>query len=116
MEPEVLPLLRRILGVVFRQDNDRVHVSQTAQVFFNAQQATLLPWQAYSPDMSPIEHVWGFIGRRFARKLVGHTIRMNFGIKSKPSGMPFARITYRDYSMPRCVKALIAQRGRQTKY
>ena len=28
-------------------------------------------------------------------QLVGHTIRMNFGFKSKPSGIPFLRITYR---------------------
>ncbi|GFT36371.1 transposable element Tc1 transposase [Trichonephila clavipes] len=24
----------------------------------------MLPWPAYSPDLSPIEHVWDVIGRR----------------------------------------------------
>ncbi|GFU84301.1 hypothetical protein TNCV_1251941 [Trichonephila clavipes] len=27
----------------------------------------LLPWPTYSPDMSPIEHVWNLVGRRLAR-------------------------------------------------
>ncbi|GFT38221.1 transposable element Tc1 transposase [Trichonephila clavipes] len=26
----------------------------------------LLPWSAFSPDMSPIEHVWDLVGRRLA--------------------------------------------------
>ena len=25
-----------------------------------------LSWPVYSPDMSPIEHVWDFVGWRFA--------------------------------------------------
>ncbi|GFW92481.1 transposable element Tc1 transposase [Trichonephila clavipes] len=32
-----------------------------------AQHMQLLPWPAYSPDMSPIEHVGDFIGRPLAR-------------------------------------------------
>ena len=63
VEPKVLPLLRRILGAVFQQDNARAHVSQTAQTFFSAQNVMLLSWPAYSLDISPIEHVWDFIGR-----------------------------------------------------
>ena len=66
VEPEVFPLLRRIPGIVFLQDNACAHVPQTAQSFFSAQQVTLLPWPAYSPDMSPIEHVWNFIVRELA--------------------------------------------------
>ncbi|GFV72477.1 transposable element Tcb1 transposase [Trichonephila clavipes] len=27
----------------------------------------LLPWPTYSPDMSPIEHVWDLVGRRLSR-------------------------------------------------
>ncbi|GFU58772.1 retrovirus-related Pol polyprotein from transposon 17.6 [Trichonephila clavipes] len=32
-----------------------------------AQHMQLLPWPAYSSDMSPIEHVWDLVGRRLAR-------------------------------------------------
>ncbi|GFU94860.1 transposable element Tcb2 transposase [Trichonephila clavipes] len=41
-------------GAIFQQDNARLHVAKTVRDFCSAQ---LLPWPAYSPDMSPIEHV-----------------------------------------------------------
>ena len=71
VEPKVLPHLRHIPGAVFQQDNTPAHVSQTAQAFFSAQQVTLLPWPAYSPDTSLIEHVLDFIGLRIARSTGG---------------------------------------------
>ncbi|GFV85482.1 hypothetical protein TNCV_3773061 [Trichonephila clavipes] len=27
----------------------------------------ILPWYAYSPDISPVEHVWDLVGRSLAR-------------------------------------------------
>ncbi|GFY25322.1 transposable element Tcb2 transposase [Trichonephila clavipes] len=32
-----------------------------------AKHMQLLPWPAYSPDMSPIEHLWDLVGWRFAQ-------------------------------------------------
>ncbi|GFV91849.1 transposable element Tc1 transposase [Trichonephila clavipes] len=49
------------------QDNARPHVAKTVQDFCSAQHMQLLPWLAYPPDMSPIEHVWNLVGRRLAR-------------------------------------------------
>ena len=90
VEGEVLPLLRHIPGALFQQNNARAHVSENAKVFFSAEQVALLPWLIYSPDMSGISLVSDLLVQ-----LVGITIRMNFGFKSKPTGIPFPRITYR---------------------
>ncbi|GFV70990.1 transposable element Tcb2 transposase [Trichonephila clavipes] len=49
------------------QDNARLHVPKTVRDFCSAQHMKLLPWSAYSPDMSPIEHVRDLFGRRLAR-------------------------------------------------
>lgn len=118
VEPEVLPLLRRIPGAVFQQDNARAHVSQTAQAFFSAQQVSLLPWPAYSPDMSPIEHVWDFIGRRLARTAGGAHSKTELWrqVEAIWNAIPQDYIQNLYYSMPRRVQALIAQRGGHTKY
>ncbi|GFU60236.1 transposable element Tc1 transposase [Trichonephila clavipes] len=52
-----------IKGGVFLQDNVRFH---TAFVMQSAlQRGGMLPWLARSPDLSPIEHVWGIIGQQF---------------------------------------------------
>ncbi|GFW13157.1 transposable element Tc1 transposase [Trichonephila clavipes] len=50
-----------------RQDNTRPHVAKTVPDFCSAQHIQLLPWPAYSPDMSSIKYVWDLVGRRFAR-------------------------------------------------
>ncbi|GFU04742.1 hypothetical protein TNCV_4377701 [Trichonephila clavipes] len=39
----------------------------TVRDFCSAQHMQLLRWRAYSPHMSPIEHVWDLVGRRIAR-------------------------------------------------
>ncbi|GFS79932.1 uncharacterized protein TNCV_750761 [Trichonephila clavipes] len=41
-----------------KQDKARLHVAKTVRDFCSAQHMQLLPWPAYSPDMSPIEHEW----------------------------------------------------------
>ncbi|GFW05907.1 transposable element Tcb2 transposase [Trichonephila clavipes] len=50
-------------------DNARPHVAKTVKSYLDSQQVQLLPWPAYSPDMSPIEHEWDIVGRRIARDL-----------------------------------------------
>ncbi|GFX61886.1 transposable element Tcb2 transposase [Trichonephila clavipes] len=49
---------------VFQQDNARPHVAKTVKSYLDSQKVQLLPWPAYSPDMSPIEHEWDIVGRR----------------------------------------------------
>ncbi|GFW61421.1 transposable element Tcb2 transposase [Trichonephila clavipes] len=51
-----------IPGALFQQD-----VAKTVRDFCPAQYMQLLPWPVYSPDMSPIEHVWDLVGRCLTR-------------------------------------------------
>ena len=48
--------------MLFQQDNARPHTARISQQALRGVQ--MLPWPAYSPDFSPIEHVWDLIGRR----------------------------------------------------
>ncbi|GFW46647.1 transposable element Tcb1 transposase [Trichonephila clavipes] len=57
-----------IPGAIFQQSNAaRPHVAKTVRELCSAQHMQLLPWPAYSPDMSPIEYVWNLVGRHQAR-------------------------------------------------
>ena len=60
--PIVVPFLRRH-HLIFH-DNARPHVARIFTQFLEAENVPVLPWPAYSPDMSPIEHVWDALGRR----------------------------------------------------
>ncbi|GFX05073.1 hypothetical protein TNCV_3439351 [Trichonephila clavipes] len=46
------------------KENARSHIVKTVRDFCSAQHMQLLPWSAYSPDMLPIEHVWGIVYKR----------------------------------------------------
>ncbi|GFV33993.1 transposable element Tcb1 transposase [Trichonephila clavipes] len=57
LQPEVDSFLYGIPGAIFQQDNTRSQVAMTVRDFCSSQHKQLLHWPAYSPDMSPIEHV-----------------------------------------------------------
>ncbi|GFV52053.1 transposable element Tc1 transposase [Trichonephila clavipes] len=57
LQPQAIPFLQGLPGAEFQQDNARPHVAKTVKSYLDSQQVQLLPWPAYSPDMSPIEHV-----------------------------------------------------------
>ncbi|GFU13726.1 transposable element Tc1 transposase [Trichonephila clavipes] len=67
LHPEVVLFHRSIPGAIFQQNNTRPHVAKTVRDFCSAQHMQLLPWPAYSPIMSPIEHMRDLVGWRLTR-------------------------------------------------
>ncbi|GFT54597.1 hypothetical protein TNCV_344791 [Trichonephila clavipes] len=108
----------RILGAIFQQDNARPHVAKTVRDFCSAQLTQFLLWPAYSPVMSPIEHVCNLVGRRLARDLrpAASKDELLLRIQAIWNSLPQADIQNLFYSMPRCIAVLIAARGVYTKY
>ncbi|GFX94532.1 transposable element Tcb1 transposase [Trichonephila clavipes] len=84
---QTIPFLQGLPEAVFQQDNARPHVAKTVKSYLDSQTVQLLPWPAYSPDMSPIEHVWDIVGRCLARDLR----QTNFGCAYKQHGILFRR-------------------------
>ncbi|GFT27095.1 transposable element Tcb1 transposase [Trichonephila clavipes] len=78
----------------------------------------LLPWPAYSPDTSPIEHVWDLVGRRLARdpRPAASKDELLLCIQAICKSLPQVDIQNLFDSMPRRILALIAVRGGYTKY
>ena len=58
-----MPFIRRH-HLMFQHDNAQTHVARICTQFLEAENVPVLPWCAYLPDMSPIEHVWDSLDRR----------------------------------------------------
>ncbi|GFV30734.1 transposable element Tc1 transposase [Trichonephila clavipes] len=118
LQPQATPFLQGLPGAVFQQHNARPHVTKTVKSHLDSQQVQFLPWPGYSPDMSPIEHVWDMVGRRLARDLrpVASTDELWLRIQTIWNSFLQADIQNLFNFMLRHVAALIAAHGGHTKY
>ncbi|GFW29765.1 transposable element Tcb2 transposase [Trichonephila clavipes] len=61
LQSHVLALMKQLPGAIFQQDNARHYTARISQDCLHT--VTTLPWPALSPDLSPIEHVWDYLGQ-----------------------------------------------------
>ncbi|GFU07008.1 transposable element Tcb1 transposase [Trichonephila clavipes] len=78
----------------------------------------LLPWSAYSPHLSPIEHEWDLVCRLLTRDPITATSKdeLLLSMQTIWNFLPQADIQNLFDSMPRHIAALFAARGDYTKY
>ncbi|GFX88609.1 transposable element Tcb1 transposase [Trichonephila clavipes] len=62
LQPHVLPLMQRLPGAIFRQDNALPHTARVSQDCLLT--VTPLPCSGRSPDLSTIKHIWDRLGWR----------------------------------------------------
>ncbi len=68
LRPIVVPFIHDH-HLMLQHDNARPHVARICTQFLEAKNIPVLAWPAYSPNMTPIEHVWVALDQRI-RQLV----------------------------------------------
>ena len=116
LTPIVLPFVRRY-NVTFQQDNARPHVARICMDFLATNHVNVLPWPAYSPDLSPIEHIWDILDRKVrARDPPPSTIPgLRQALAEEWANIPLATVNRLINSMQHKIRAAIAARGGHTR-
>ena len=96
---------------IFQHDGASCHSARMIERFLHAQNVTLLPWPAVSPDLSPIEHVWSYIAKRMVGKCFASKDEVWEEVKQQWSNVPLSYIHSLYASMPSRLQAVRATRG-----
>ncbi|GFY14096.1 transposable element Tcb2 transposase [Trichonephila clavipes] len=113
----LLPYVRLFRGAMglqflFMDDNAPCHRTVAAEQLLESEDIDRMDWPARSPDLSPIEHVWDFLGRRLAaRTLPPVTIReLRLVLQDEWAAMPQQLIDTLILSMGRRCETCLAVR------
>ncbi len=117
LRPIVVPFIHDH-HLMLQHDNAWPHVARICTQSLEAENIPVLAWPAYSPDMSPIEHVWDALDRRIRQcvPVPANIQQLRTAIEEEWTNIPQATINNLINSMRRRCVALREANGGHTRY
>ena len=101
----------------FQHDNAAVHTAGVVEEFLKARKIQVMPWPPCSPDLNPIENLWGILTRRVYDRAAYPTADALWARVQQEWAQIGRDTLHRLYdSMPRRVEGVLRQRGYSTPY
>ena len=114
LEVFLLPIYKK--DYLFQQDNHSVHKSKTVINFFEENKINLLEFPAKSPDLNPIENIWGVIKKDISNRTdVNKDIFLNI-IEETLKNIKYSTVFNCVASMPNRLSKVIDQKGHAINY
>jgi transposase len=103
---------------IFQQDNCSVHTSHRVATWFQDQNINVLDWPSRSPDVNPIENMWGFLVRHLQkqRQIYRNRQELLTAITDAWHALPQDYIRNLCLSMPNRLRKVLDANGAVTKY
>ncbi len=119
LEHFMLPSADKLYGdadFIFQQDLAPAHTAKGTKSWFNDHGVTVLDWPANSPDMNPIENLWGIVKRKMRDTRPNNADDLKATVKETWASIPPQQCHKLITSMPRRIEAVITAKGAPTKY
>ncbi len=117
LRPIVVPFIHDH-HLMLQHDNTRPRLARICTQFLEAENIPFLAWSEYSPDMSPIEHVWDALDQRIRQRVPvpANIQQLRTAIEEEWTNIPQATINNLSNSMRRRCVALREAHGGHTRY
>ncbi len=119
LEHFMLPSADKLYGdadFIFQQDLVPAHTAKGTKSWFNDHGVTVLDWPANSPDLNPIENLWGIVKRKMRDTRPNNADDLKATVKETWASIPPQQCHKLITSMPRRIEAVIKAKGAPTKY
>lgn len=100
----------------YQHDNDPKHSARVVKEWFEENRVTVLPWPSQSPDLNPIEHLWGDLKKTIGNRKSSNKQQLWEAVKLSWESIPVERCRKLIESMPRRCEAVLKNNGGATKY
>lgn len=103
---------------VFQQDNAPSHSSGATKSWFEANEVTVMYWPPRSPDLNPIENLWGWMVHRVyaGGRQFGNVADLRLAITEAWESIPRRVMEDLVATMPNRLREVIMKKGDSTKY
>jgi len=115
---EHIPEVKEMLGDEFRwqQDNDLKHTSHRAMAFLRSQVPEIIDWPSYSPDLNPIENLWGIVKRNVERRMPKNLGELEQFMVEEWNKIPDSTLKYLVGSMRNRCREVLETNGETISY
>ncbi len=100
---------------IFQQDLAPAHTAKNTKSWLNDHGVGVLDWPANSPDLNPIENIWGIVKSKMRNKRPKNADELKATFKETWASIPPQQCHKLITSMPRRIEAVIKAKGAPTK-